>query len=56
MTIREQLEEREYDYLSEYAAGAGNQKDVKRKSRNVIFVLFFSVTEIGSYIVKRFGV
>ncbi len=49
MTIREQMEERELEYLSPYATLSKNSKGRKIKEENVIFVRSFSVIVIGSY-------
>ena len=54
MMIREQMEERELEYLSPYATLSKNSKAAGRlRKRNVIFVRSFSVIVTGSCTARR---
>ena len=53
MMIREQMEERELEYLSPYATLSKNSKGGRLRKRNVIFVRSFSVIVTGSYTARR---
>ena len=55
MTIREQMEQRELEYLSPYAAMSVNSKAVTERRFHAISVQYIKETGIGSYIVRRFG-
>lgn len=57
MTIREQLEEREYDYLSEYAARSRESKGREKEEPECdIRPVFQRDRDRIPYQVKRFGV
>lgn len=53
MTIREQLEERELEYLSSYAAKSIASRGKKDRNHSVISDRYFKETETESYIVKH---
>ncbi len=55
MTIREQLEERELEYLSPYATFSRDSQGRKRQDQNVISGPYFSATGTGFCTASRFG-
>ena len=55
MTIREQLEAREEEYLSPYATLSRNSRGRERMKNSVISALSSRETETGYFIVKHSG-
>ena len=56
LTIREQLEAREIQYLSQYAKLSEIPPEESEKKDNVIFARSFKETETAFYTVSHFGV
>ena len=55
MTIRENLEKREHDILSPYAAFSDESKGAIHTKSNVTCVQFIKETVTGFFIPNRFG-